>query len=255
MDNLGISSLVRSFDSTKELDAFIVELMITEFQKPGLVLLPVGNTFEAADLYNPGIYPKVNDYFKLVENTFYDANDNEAINQQQRHKPHPGLKISHLDELIDNRRTTFSSRLKQNLPDLIDQLEDSFYAINIDDIEGFNRFVKQCGGPRVIFAGLGTDPSTAHVAFIGEDYINTTTAVVELSSMASLEHNCSRAVTIGTDIFNYASLESIIVVAKGESKTDPLQAAFSDADTGLGYLIKHHANKLKIYTDHQVMGN
>jgi 6-phosphogluconolactonase/glucosamine-6-phosphate isomerase/deaminase len=234
MDNLEISSLVRSFDSTKELDAFIVELMITEFQKPGLILLPVGNTFEAADLYNLGIYPKVNDYFKL-------------------YKPHSELKLSHLDELIDNMRTTFSSRLKQNLPDLIGPLEDSFYAINIDDMEGFDRFVKQCGGPRIIFAGLGTDPST-HVAFIGEDYINTTTAVVELSSMASLDHNCSRAVTIGTDIFNNASLEAIIVVAKGGSKADPLQAAFADADTGLGYLIKHHASKLKIYTDHEVMG-
>ena len=91
------------------------------------------------------------------------------------------------------------------------------------------------------------------MAFIGEDYINTTTAVVDLSSMAALEHNCSRAVTMGTDIFTYANLEAIIVVAKGESKTDPLQAAFADADTGLGYLIKHHTDKLKIYTDHQVL--
>ncbi len=228
------SLLVKSFDSTKELDAFIADLMITEFQKPGLILLPVGNTFEAADLYNPGIYPTVNNYF-------------------QERKPHPELKLSHLDELIDAKRTSFSSRLRENLPDLINQMDDRFYAIDIDDIESFNRFVKQSGGPRLIFAGLGTDPNTAHIAFIGEDYINTVTAEVELSSMAATDHNCSRAVTIGTDIFAYNNLESIIVVAKGGSKADPLQAAFSDPDTGLGYLIQHHPDKLKIYTDHQVV--
>lgn len=248
------TNLIKSFDSTKELDAFIAELMIAEFQKPGLILLPVGNTFEAADLYNPGIYPQVNAYFKLSENVFYDDKNNEATKKLQRHKPHPELKLSHLDELINSKKTSFSSRLRKNLPDLIDQIDDSFYAIDIDNIDNFDRFVKRCGGPRMIFAGLGPDPSTAHVAFIGEDYINTTTAVVELSSVAALEHNCSSAVTMGTDIFAYASLEAIIVVAKGGSKADPLEAAFQDADTGLGYLIKHHAHKLKIYTDHQVIG-
>ena len=248
------ANFLKSFDSTKELDVFIAELMITELQKPGLILLPVGNTFEAADVYNPGIYPQVNAYFKLTENIFYDDQNNEAVQKPQRHKPHPELKLSHLDELINEKKTSFSSRLRENLPDLLDQLDDSFYAIDIQSVDDFDRFVKRCGGPRIIFAGLGTDPSTAHIAFIGEDYINTTTAVVELSSMAALEHNCSRAVTIGTDIFSYAGLEAIIVVAKGGSKADPLEAAFADADTGLGYLIKHHSEKLKIYTDHQVMG-
>ncbi len=250
---MGTSPLIKSFDSTRELDAFIADLMITEFQKPGLILLPVGNTFEAADLYNPGIYPSVNNYFKLANNIFYDDKNHEAIEKSQRSKPHSELKISHLDELIDAKKTTFSSRLKENLPDLIEQLGDRFYAIDIANIDKFDRFVKQCGGPRIIFAGLGTDPSTAHIAFIGEDYINTATAEVELSTMAAADHNCSRAVTIGTDIFTYANLESIIVVAKGESKTDPLQAALTDPDTGLGYLIQHHSDKLRIYTDHQVV--
>ncbi len=246
-------NLIQSFDSTRELDEFIADLMIQELLKPGLILLPVGNTFEAADHYNPGIYPLVNKYFKLSEDSYYDPRTNENVSKREHHQPHPELKISHLDELLDGRLHTFSLRLKNNLPDLINQLGDRFYAMDVNQIERFDRFIKQSNGPRMIFAGLGTDPSTAHIAFIGEDYINTATAEVELSPMAATEHRCAKAVTIGTDIFKYANLESIIVVAKGESKSDPLEAALEDPDTGLGYLIKHHADKLKIYTDHKVV--
>ena len=101
----------------------------------------------------------------------------------------------------------------------------------------------------MIFAGLGPDPGTAHIAFIGEDFINSSTAIVNLSEKARETYNCSTAITIGTDIFRSANLEKIIIVAKGTDKSSSLKAGFQDPDTGLGYIIKHHKNKVQIFAD------
>lgn len=237
--------IIKAFNSARELDDFIASFLIQEFSKPGLVLLPVGKTFEE------GIYPKVNDYFKLSENKFHDGK--EELYKTQDHQANPDLYISHLDELINEKKNSFSNRLKSSLPNLIKNLDDRFYAIDIDDIESFERFIRRAGGPRLIILGLGANPDTAHVGFMGEEYINTATTEVTLSESAAKEHNCPTAITIGADIFQAHSLEAIIVVAKGKSKALSLKAAFGDADSGLGYLIHKHSDKLKIYTDHEAI--
>lgn len=237
--------VIKAFQSTKELDNFIIDLLIKEFLKPGLILVPVGKTFE------DGIYPQINEYFKFTENKFYD--ENKEIYKTQQHKAHANLYLSHLDELINENKNSFSTRLKESLPDLIKDLGDRFYPIDIDNIDNFERFIRQTGGPRLIVLGLGPNPDTAHVGFMGEEYINTATTQITLSESAAKEHKCSQAVTIGADIFQNPSLESIIVVAKGKSKAQSLKAAFADSDSGLGYLIYNHLNKLKIYTDHEAI--
>ncbi|MDD9898356.1 MAG: hypothetical protein OXU45_05070 [Candidatus Melainabacteria bacterium] len=240
--------LIQSFDTTKELDQFIANLLIEEMQKPGLVMLPVGKTFE------DGIYPQVNHYFSEDENRLRDEKDGSDIYREQHYQVHPQLSLTHLDELID-AKTSFGDRLASELKELVNQCGDRFYKINPDDIPNFERFIRSARGPRLIVLGLGADPNTAHVAFIGEDYINSSIDRVELTEALAAEHGCKQAVTIGTDIFRMPSIEAIIVVAKGKNKAKALAAAFDDPDTGLGYLIKYHADKLKIYTDQDAIFN
>ena len=147
----------------------------------------------------------------------------------------------------------FSETLRSTLAEPIKQCGNNFYAIDVNNPEGFDRFIKSGSGPRVIFAGLGPDPGTAHIAFIGEDFINSSTAIVNLSQKAKETYNCQTAITIGTDIFRSAKLEKIVIVAKGEDKALSLQAGFQDPDTGLGYIIKHHKNKIQIFADQGVL--
>jgi hypothetical protein len=216
--------------------------MIQEFQKPGLILLPVGKTFE------DGIYPLVNDYFNFERIQSRDLSSSQDTEILKNHQINPELKLSHLDELIAGNMI-FSDNLKQSLSAPIKQCGNKFYPIDTNDLTAFDKFIKSEQGPRLILAGLGPDPSTAHVAFIGEDFINTSTTIVNLSSKAQETYDCTTAVTIGTDIFKSPNLEKIIIVAKGPDKSHSLQAGFQDPDTGLGHIIKHHKNKIQIFAD------
>ncbi|MCE2928502.1 MAG: hypothetical protein LW817_02600 [Candidatus Caenarcaniphilales bacterium] len=235
------TKIIKSFQTSKELEDTIIALLIEEFKKPGLILLPTGNTFEER------IYKEVNKYFSLQ--------NHELLNSQtqERQKVDSDLRISHLDELLDASRNTFSTQLINSLPSVIEQLSEDFFAINIDEIEAYDRFIFRAGGPRLIFLGLGADPSIAHVAFIGEEYINSSTAIVTLSEATAKMHNCTQALTVGTDIFKSNNLERIIIVAKGNGKAQSIEAGFKDPDTGLGYLLKHHRSKITIYADFQAL--
>ncbi len=229
--------LIRIFDTHIELDNFLAELLIAEFQKPGLILLPIGSTFEQ------GIYPQINSFFGVQNKQNFNSEKLIEIS------PHPELRISHLDELILSPNMSFSDRLYMALPELLSRLGDNFYPINPKKLDSYDRWIKSNGGPRLIVLGLGEDPEKAHIAFMGEEYINTSTAIVKLGLTASAQHSCVEALSIGSDIFELPKLERIIVVAKGQAKQASLSAAFDDPDTGLGYLIKHHSSKLIIYAD------
>lgn len=239
--------LITSFDTVKQLDEFVASLLIEELQKPGLVLLPVGNTFVGASERSQGIYPLVNDYFAETDNRLYGSNENQEIYKQQQHHVHPELKLSHLDELAGSQ-SSFASQLETQLSNVVKQCS-SFYRIDTEDISGFEKYIRMAGGPRLIVLGLGADPNTAHVAFMGEEYINSSIERIKLTDALAAIHGTDSAITIGTDLFRMASVESIIVVAKGRSKAKSLAAAFEDPDTGLGYLIAHCAGTLQIYTD------
>lgn len=229
--------LIIDFHTTADLNKELARLLILEFAKPGLILAPVGSTFEK------GIYPLVNKHFQeKLDDIERGLNRETGIN--------PELKISQVDEIIAPKNfEKFSDKLYKALPSVLKHIQERFFEIDTDDFMPFDRFIKSGGGPRLIFLGIGGDPSRAHVAYIGEEYINSETRVVELSKEEKLKQKVAKAVTIGTDIFNSVNLESIIVVAKGLDKAEALKAAFEDEDTGLGYLIKHHSNKLKIYAD------
>lgn len=235
-------SIISDFETTAELDREVAGIMIAEFQKPGLILLPLGKTFE------DGIYPLVNDHFATEKIRTQNLNDQEELLIAKDHKVHSNLRLSHLDELIDGN-IVFAETLRTNLEAPIKQCGENFYPINVNDIDGFDRFIKAGSGPRVIFAGLGPDPGTAHIAFIGEDFINSSTTIVNLSTKAQESYACTTAVSIGTDIFRSGKLEQIIIVAKGADKAESIRAGFRDPDAGLGYLIKHHRDKLRIYAD------
>jgi hypothetical protein len=238
--------IIKDFQTTSQLNQAVASMMIDEFQKPGLILLPLGKTFEE------GIYPLVNEHFSYERINARDLINSQDTVISKSHSIHPELKLSHLDELIEGN-VVFSETLRSTLPEPIKQCGNNFYPIDINNPEGFDRFIKSGSGPRVIFAGLGPDPGTAHIAFIGEDFINSSTAIVNLSQKAKESYNCQTAITIGTDIFRSAKLEKIIIVAKGEDKALSLRAGFQDPDTGLGYLIKHHKNKIQIFADHLVL--
>ena len=238
--------IIKDFSTTSQLNQAVASMMIDEFQKPGLILLPLGKTFEE------GIYPLVNEHFSYERINARDLINSQDTVIQKSHSIHPELKLSHLDELIEGN-VIFSETLRSTLAEPIKQCGNNFYAIDVNNPEGFDRFIKSGSGPRVIFAGLGPDPGTAHIAFIGEDFINSSTAIVNLSQKAKETYNCQTAITIGTDIFRSAKLEKIIIVAKGEDKALSLQAGFQDPDTGLGYIIKHHKNKIQIFADQGVL--
>ncbi len=234
-----MDELIHTSQTTYELEQHIASVMIDEFRRPGLILLPVGQTFESR------IYPLVNNHFGLNE---YEVNNELKASQ---HLIHPQLKISHLDELVDNDKTRFSKRLQDSLSNVMEQIGKNFFAIDIDNVDSFNQVLSS--GPRVIFLGLGSDPNNAHIAFIGEEFINSTTAIVNLSDSVSKEFNCKQGLTIGTDIFHHPALEQIIVVVIGENKAKSLETALQDPDTGLGYLITNHKNKLKIFADNSAI--
>jgi 6-phosphogluconolactonase/glucosamine-6-phosphate isomerase/deaminase len=237
------AKLIKSFKTTQELDEEVATELINEFQKPGLILLPVGKTFESS------IYPIVNKYFAYEEYKVIDT-ENQDTRYNSKHKQvHSQLWLSHLDELVNDKKTSFSTKLISSLPSVVDQLQERFYVIDIDDMTRYDLFIKRGGGPRIIVLGLGADPEIAHVAFIGEEFINTTTAKVELSDPLKDSQGAKFALTIGTDIFRSSNLERIIVVVKGASKAESLAQAFSNPDTGLGYLINNHLDKLIIYAD------
>ena len=238
------TSIIKSFKTTQSLDETVAMELIKEFQKPGLILLPVGSTFEK------GIYPIVNEYFSYEEYELRDTKNQDLVYAQKHKQVHPELKLSHLDELItEENKTIFSSVIRKSLKSVIDQVAENFYGIDVEDILSFDRFVSRGGGPRVIVLGLGGDPEIAHVAFIAEEFLNTTTAKVKLSAAVAKDHRCEEAITIGTDIFKSGQLKRIILAVKGESKAAALAAAFKDPDTGLGYLIKNYPDKLEIFAD------
>lgn len=221
-----MKELIRYCKNPEEIDQLIIQILIQEFQKPGLILLPTGKTFESQ------IYPRVNQFF---------SKNLSKINND--------LKISHLDELVDEHQSRFSSALQKELGFIINQIGSRFFPINIKQPETFNEFIKINEGPRLIFLGLGSDPENAHIAFIGEEYINSETSIVRLSSSMEKEFNCTHGLTIGTNIFENPNLEEIIVVVKGKSKSKSLKSALEDEETGLGYLIKNYSKKLVIYAD------
>lgn len=230
---------VHNFSSTQELDRFIATKLIEDFKKPGLVILPSGNSFEQT------IYPLVNEHYIFRKENELDLEIN------------PELKITHLDELIpDNEEDEiklFSTAILDSMPELFSNLAEEFLSIKPAQSFVFDKLIKSNGGARSIYCGLGSDPELAHIAFIGEEYINTTTTVVTLSEAMQEVHACSKALTLGTDAFALNNLEEIVVVARGPAKARSLVAGMEDPDTGLGYLVKNHLDKLSIYTDHEAI--
>ena len=217
---------ITNFSTHKELEQHLVSELLLDISKPGLLLLPVGATYEEK------IYPKLNQVLD---------GESERINTQ--------LYISHLDELISSPKL-FSDILKENLANLIDPIKDRFYPIDIEKPADFERFIHQRGGARAIYLGLGADPSTAHVAFIGEEYINREITIVDLGESSAQKLGVKQALTIGTDVFNSSSLERIVITISGEGKSEAFKAALENPDTGLGFLLKNHLEKLHIFCDH-----
>jgi 6-phosphogluconolactonase/glucosamine-6-phosphate isomerase/deaminase len=229
---------ITDFSTRKELEERLITELLSDIAQPGLLLLPVGATYEQ------GIYRKLNEELYSKEDLI-----------------HPQLFISHLDELvietseeessgIIKKPTLFSETLKNSLPNLLGKIKERFYPINTNHPEDFERFIHQRGGARVIYLGLGADPSTAHVAFIGEDYINREISRVELAELSSNKLGVKQAVTIGTDVFNTSSLAKIVITITGEEKTEAFKAAMENPDTGLGYLLNNHLENLHIFCDH-----
>jgi 6-phosphogluconolactonase/glucosamine-6-phosphate isomerase/deaminase len=233
---------ITNFSTRKELEDHLVTELLSDIAQPGLLLLPVGATYEE------GIYSKLNEELYAKDDLI-----------------HPKLVVSHLDELIletsgvaeeeknsslIKKTTLFSEILKNSLPNLIDKLGERFYSIDTKHPEDFERFIHQRGGARVIYLGLGADPSTAHVAFIGEDYINREISTVELAELSSSKLGVKQAVTIGTDVFKTPSLTKIVITIIGEEKTEAFKAAMENPDTGLGYLLSNHLESLHIFCDH-----
>ena len=233
---------ITNFSTRKELEDHLVTELLADIAQPGLLLLPVGATYEEV------IYSKLNEELYAKDDLI-----------------HPKLFVSHLDEIIletseleeeeknpslIKKTTLFSEILKNSLPNLIDKLGERFYSINTDHPEDFERFIHQRGGARVIYLGLGADPSTAHVAFIGEDYINREISTVELAELSSSKLGVKQAVTIGTDVFKTPSLTKIVITIIGEEKAEAFKAAMENPDTGLGYLLNNHLENLHIFCDH-----
>lgn len=227
---------ISNFSTLRELEEHLVAQLLEDIAKPGLLLLPVGATYEN------GIYSKLNA---------------ELYNRSDR--VNPSLYVSHLDELIyetvnddeaDSRPKLFSDILRSSLPNLIDELGERFYPIEIEHPEHLERFIHQRGGARAVYLGLGADPGTAHVAFIGEEYINREVSVVDLAELSSQRLGVARAVTIGTDVFNSSGLEKIVLTITGEEKVEAFKAALENPDTGLGYLLSYHLDSLHIFCDH-----
>lgn len=236
------------FDSSEGLDDFVVKLMMEDFSSSGLVLLPAGGTFEE------GIYPKLNDYFSS-------------------NSPHPELRLSHLDERVSmDKNHLLGEAIRSSLPALCSSKQEFLFidkllfaqksrGVNLDAIantlEKFDSSIKSDGGPKSIYGGLGKDPKIAHFAFIGEEGINKTTAHIKLSPSAQLKSekgDAVEAITIGTDIVSSPNLQNIYVVMKGNGKATSLKAAVEDSKkdsptTGLGWIIKHHPEKLNILAD------
>lgn len=242
--------IIKSFFLEKDLDDYVIELLYNEFLKPGLILLPSGNTFEK------NIYPSLDSLFATLEFQTFNTLGQNTKSHELKKLIHPELQLSHLDELIPDQASgekhTFAKAIKRSVPNICSQIKDRFFSIDVNNIIQFNNYLKSTG-PRVIFAGLGADAANAHFAFIGEEFINSDTTKITLSPETQQQHQCKEAVTIGTDILKINSLEHIYVVAKGESKAESLKAAFMDDTTGLGYVIANHANKLTIIADQEAL--
>ena len=247
---LNKQSIIKSFFLEKELDDYVINLLYQEFLKPGLILLPSGNTFEQ------NIYPQLDSIFSSTEFQTFNPKAQDTKIHQLKKKTNSGLMLSHLDELIPDEASgdkhRFANAIKFKIPNILFQLKIIFKEIDINDTEGFRQYLKSTG-PRLIFAGLGADPNHSHFAFIGEEFINTETTKITLSEKIQEVHNCKEAITIGTDILKLNSLEKIYVVVKGASKAESLKAAFEDDTTGLGYVIANHADKLCIITDSKAL--
>lgn len=243
-------SIIKSFFLEKELDDFVVNLLYEEFAKPGLILLPSGNTFEK------NIYPQLDSLYSSTEFQTFSASEQDTKSHQAKKKTHPDLILSHLDELVPDenldQKHQFAKAIKFTIPNILFQLKNVFHEIDIDKPEEFSQFLRATG-PRVIFAGLGADPLHAHFAFIGEEFINTEVTKITLSKKVQEAHGCKQALTIGTDVLELNSIEKIYVVAKGETKAESLKIAFEDDTTGLGYVIANHAEKLCIIADSKAL--
>ena len=244
------TSFIKSFFLEKELDDFVVNLIFEEFQKPGLILLPSGNTFEKS------IYPRVDELFSQEEYNTFDSRVQDTKTHSKQNQVNKDLKLSHLDELIPTQITQgvhlFANAIKESLPNVMSQLSEDFYEIDIKDSQAFFDYLR-LNAPRVMFMGLGSDPVHAHVAFIGEEFINTDISKITLSEALQETHQAKHAITIGTDLFQSNSLEHIYVVAKGETKAESIQAALEDDTTGLGYLIANHKDKLSVFADNEAL--
>jgi len=215
--------VLKVFNSKQELEESVAQELIAEFKKPGFILLPAGKTFEME------IYPMIEEYF---------SKNPSEINGD--------LIVSHLDERItDKKEYLFSEGIKKALP----SLSSKFISIDPQDLGAFDKLLKRNGGPRLIYFGLGSDPSRAHIAYIGEEYINETTAKIKLSESMRPEPGITHALTMGTDLFNSENLEAIRVVVIGLKKRESLQAGFNDVNTGLGFLLENHSAKTTLYKD------
>ncbi|MCH2226955.1 MAG: hypothetical protein MK033_04200 [Candidatus Caenarcaniphilales bacterium] len=227
---------IHNAQTSRELEEMVFSLLVEDISKPGLVILPVGGTYEA------GIYPRLNQ--ELLERE-------DII--------HPELYLSHLDELIieessNGEKTSiksFSETLEASLSNLCPKLGDRFYKIDTEDLNSFQHFINIRAGARAIYLGLGENPESAHVAFIGEEYVNREIVEVELTESCAEKLGVTKAVTVGTDIFSSAGLERIVLTISGAHKVASFMAAIENIDTGLGYLLEHHLDKLGIYCDHE----
>jgi hypothetical protein len=219
-----ITDNIHNYDSLKELEEQLAAEIIQDLSRPGSILLPVGNTYKE-------IFKKINAHFRDLNNS-----------------PHQQAFLSHVDELYPNQSHSFSAELEADLSELVKKLDTRFIKIDPAQPAKFEKFI-QDKPPKKIYLGLGKNPENAHLAFIGESYVNNSAAIVELSKEVKEQFKVEQAYTIGTDIFKTKSLVAIIVVAIGKAKAESILYGHSNDETGLGYVFKHYADILQLRID------
>lgn len=126
--------IIKDFFLKTELEDFVANLLFEEFLKPGLILLPSGNTFEES------IYPKVNDFFAETQFQAFNVATQETKTKEIKKQVHPKLKLSHLDELVtENNSKPFAEAIQTKLFNIC---QNNFTEIDTRRLEDFDEFLK-----------------------------------------------------------------------------------------------------------------
>jgi hypothetical protein len=232
---------INVFQSSGQLDQDVTDSLAKEMMKPGLIILPADSTHGDEAGKAPGnIYAKINDRV---------TNNRILLN--------PKLKVTHMDEIdLGAERLKsegFAHSLRTWLGALVEKLGDRFNSLNPEDIDSYNKFIDEAGGPRVIVGGVGAEVPP-HIAYIGEEenngvpVINEETKRIELRPQEAKRRGVSHAATMGMGEFKKDSVELVMMNAKGKRKEDSIEFALKEAleedgkpVSGLGVLLHQFA--------------